>query len=155
MSNSKPDDRGAEAPPTPRPNLAHGISIPTMAPPGRPAEQTAAVRTRPTVQRAIKGVGQPQAIAHRDMTNHAHSLLELYKKDPSQIDPTFVQILHLEAMCTYGGEIEGLKSEVARLRKEVEQHRVDDDAGGTSASARDTRRARRGVRPRARGRRSA
>ena len=156
---TNPDETRPPAAAQPRPNLAHSVKIPNMTPTSRAPEPTAApVRRRPTMERPMRGVGQPQSIAHRDMTNHAHGLLELYKEDPSKVDPVFVQLMHLEALCTYGGEVQGLTKEIELLRKQVEQlqplRNEDGDDAGARPSARDVRRDRRGARPRARGRRA-
>ena len=167
------------SPPQQRPNMAAGVDIPPMAPaadqyieepePRDPYEQPEAApqpgprgrvpeRRRMSGRRPMRGIGQPQVMAHRDITNHAHGMLEAYKQDPTSVDPTFVGIMQLEAMAAYGGQVDSLKQEVARLRKEVEAYRGAEPPapqGGGRPSVRLGRIARRrngAARPGARGR---
>ena len=164
MSNNKQQNRQNNQQPKQgqhqqpqRPNLAHGVEIPTMAPvdtgrhqvvgefedepeyeqqPQRPEPRSMPSRRRMQGRRPVKGIGQPQAMQHANLVNQAHSLLELYKKDPSQVDPTFVHLMQLEGLCAYGAKIDAvtelgdqLKQEIARLRRQVERYVAGEEEG--------------------------
>lgn len=80
-------------------------------------------RTRMSGQRPIQGIGEPTPFSPAVILNRSHELLEQYKKDASQIDPVYVQIMMLEALGTFGSKaakVDQLTQEVARLRKAVE-----------------------------------
>jgi hypothetical protein len=95
-------------------------------------------------RRPLAGLGQPQTKAHESLVADAHRLMEAFQRDPETVDPTLVGLLQLQAFVTYGGAIDGLKQEIARLRKQVElaSRGDEDEPEGARTSARVTRLAR-------------
>ena len=71
-------------------------------------------------QRTMSGIAQRDTLGHNDLVQQTSDLVSQFKADPSSVDPVQVQLLSVQAMVSYGGDINQLKNELGRLRKEVE-----------------------------------
>ncbi len=114
---------------------------------GRPdrADRSVARRTI-SGHRPMRGVGRHQTNSHESLLRHIHELSEAYNRDPNSVDPVQLQLVQLQAMATYGGNVDAvlemgneLKGEIARLRKQVADY-VAGDQQPTQAAANGPRR---------------
>ena len=140
QTQQRPDGEArAEAVAAKRREVAQGMRTSSARPPGtrrRPeptvtgeVDDDAAPQGTPVSQRVhrgqrtMRGIAERTTLQHDDLVQQTSELVSQFKADPESVDPVQVHLLSVQAMVSYGGDLNQLKNEIGRLRSEVEAWR--------------------------------
>ena len=145
------------------PNPQARVQQPQTVPPvQQPQQQTVQqvqqqpvqpVQQQVTARRTVQGIGESVGMQTDQLVRASNEIFELMKRDPSKVDPKYVNVLVLQGIVSHADKAERvletgveLRQELARLRKEVAAFRQADGVGAPEKEAttvRETRRRRR------------
>lgn len=142
MTHKRTSESAPTTGPHPTAEASHQIAQALQPPPMEPRRPPPQAIERPRVegQAPVRGLGAPQPLEHSKLVNAANQLLERYKANPADVDPTLVQLVTMQTMARFGSNFQTLddmarrfEDRLARLERLAEVIAGEDD--GTTRAA--------------------